>query len=189
MSNLKNYILKKVDTTTNEVEYFDFEKMLFTEGKPKKVTLAAIDSLTTLFSSGQELVEYTEKRHLPRDEYGYIFTIEREDMKRKKIIEYPIVWDDSTLSAISKVSDGLVDYTNESNFTLLQNIIREVEDCSNGLAIRIVKCKEPGKKLSIDNKKLIGVLASSSMKPEFGTILDAFRSHEQFRALYLCSKD
>lgn len=187
--NNNNYHLIKIDNITKEVEYFDFETMNFSKEPSKAYPLSSIDSLTTMFESGQELDDYLNKNsHFDR-EYSCSFEIIYKGRKTGEIRSFQPVWNDSNLNSISKVCDGKVDFTNERNYDLLFTIIEMSSRPETGLALRIAKAKGEATRLSDQNKSLITAIASAN-KPLFrGEIQTVFSNYKEFRALYLNYKE
>lgn len=186
---LATYTLKKTNILTGDVEYFDFTIMQFMHDRANLVPLAAIDSLTSIFLSGQELVNYTEKRTICERDYPFKFEIERQDKLGRVRATYPVVFDDEIISALSKSTDGHVDFTNDSNYTTLCQITNSVSNIKNGLSKWITSSLVPGKRLSNQNNRVIQNIAERDTQPSFGAIMKAFRPYNEFRALYLRYND
>jgi hypothetical protein len=182
------YYLIKENKNTNEIEYFNFESMEFSRIIPKGVALSTLDSLTSMFQDGIEFESFIKRKDI-EEEYPYEYKIEYKDKRRKQDLYLSVIWNDMRISAMSKLADGCVDYSNWSNYELLFNIIDDVKDSSSGLAKRIASSKKDSTKISDQNKKLVVVIASSRKEVPIGDILNAFKSYKEFRALYLSYKE
>lgn len=190
MKNNAVYYLMKIDKKTSKVEYFDFDFMQFIPERKKPVPLSTIDAMTTLFTDGQELDDYLNKNDERDKNYNYdfkiVFKLRKKDANERIINP---VWNDPTLSAISKISDGKVDFTYDKNLSILLTIIEMVKKAETGLARRIVGSKKDETCLNAENKKLIGALANSSKMAFTGDLMEIFSSYTEFRALYLNYKE
>ncbi len=181
------YYLVKEDILDNTKYYFDFEEMNYSLEKGKGVQLSTIDAMTSLFSNPTELDRYLDREEFVDREnmfkYYISYRIRRKD--EEKILT-PI-WQDQNISALSKITDGKVDYSNYLVYDLLIKLIDTIKETRNGFAMTMVNSKKGDIKICDYNKALIGMLASSRKKDEvsIGTIMDAFSSYKEFRSLYL----
>jgi hypothetical protein len=182
------YYLIKENKNTGEIEYFNFESMEFSRIIPKGVALSTLDSLTSLFVDGSEFESFVSKKDI-NDSNPYEYEIEYKDKRRKQDLYLPVVWNDMRISAMSKLADGYVDYSNWSNYELLFNIVDDIKDNTTGLAKRIASSKKDSTKISDQNKKLVVVIASSRKEVPIADILESFKNYKEFRALYLNYKE
>lgn len=151
--------------------------------------LSTIDSMTSLFEDEKAFENYLKKEEIDEEETEYDYKILYRDKRRKKDIYLPVIWNDMNISSLSRLANGTVDYTSENNFELINKIINEIKNVSNGLAKKIATSKKSATEISDNNKKIVTLIASSKKEVPFGTIIDAFRSYKEIRALYLNYKD
>ncbi|MBR1386672.1 MAG: hypothetical protein IJ568_07575 [Bacilli bacterium] len=186
-NNKGRYFLKRENIYKEEIEFFNFKTMDFEDKRNEGVMLSTIDSMTTLFSDGDELERYLSKD--TRKEHMYKYIIVYRNNKNEEERELNPVWDDMKLNAISKISDGKINYDNNIMIELAEEIFDEIKKPNSLLARKIVKAKKNDLKLDDYNKKLVGALASSKRSPFIGDLTEAFSSYKEFRALYLNYKE
>ena len=175
------------------IDYFDFHKMRFSKYSSDGVSLSTIDSLTTWFPDGQYLCNFLDRTDVIKSNYDYKFYIKQiiPNSKSPKPNMY-VVWEDSTLNAISKITDGKVDLFHENVYEIFLNMINEIKDQQSGLARILLTSNRPEFRLSKLNKDTVEVLASSSSTkkmPLFSELVKCFLPYNEFRALYLAYKE
>lgn len=179
-----SYNLIREDIDNEYLEYFDFESMSFVNKVTKGVDLSSIDALTTMFTDGNELNNYIEK--IDNDnEYNYTYKIIFTTNKSKEEKVLKVVWNDPTLSSISKLSDNKVDFVSDYNYMTFLAIIEEIKNNKSGLARKIASSKKESYRLSDYNKKIVEVVASSKKEVPFKDLLEVFSDYKECRALYL----
>ena len=177
------YNLIREDIDNEYLEYFDFESMSFVNKITKGMDISSIDALTTMFLDGNDLNNYIEK--LEDNEYNYTYKIIYTTNKTKEEKVLKVIWDDPTLSSISKLADGKVDFTSDHNYHTFIDIIEEIKNAKSGLARRIATSKKESYRLNDQNKKIVEVLASSKKDIPFKDLIDVFSDYKECRALYL----
>ncbi len=184
------YYLIKEDMTDNTRYYFDFETMEYSQDRVKGVQLSTIDAMTSLFSSPTELDQYLDREgYVDREtpfKYFISYRIRRKDDEKF----LTPVWDDTNISAISKITDGKVDYSNYLVYDLLFKLVEELKDVQNGFAMTMINSKNNDTKICDYNKVIVGAIAGLNNKNEIpsGIIMEAFSSYKEFRSLYLGHK-
>ena len=189
MEKAGKYYLIKNRINSDEIEFFDFEKMDFMDGPVKSVDLATIDALTSLFVDGQDLDNYLNKTNNHERDYEFLYKIIYKTKKNEEFRELDAIWNDKNISALSKISDSKVDFKNNISKELIFTVFEEVMNPNSGLARQIIKAKKNDLKLNDYNKKLIGVLASSKKVPFMDDFAEAFSSYKEYRTLYLNYKE
>lgn len=187
------YFLVKKNVWDGSLEYFNFEEMAFADTKGKGVQLSTIDALTTSFFDGNDLCSYLERKDQSGKETWYKYYISykatRKSDEEKKLNP---VWGDRVLNAISKITDGQVDFSHNNVYDTFIEIFSELQDQKSGLARNIINSKKDSTRLSDHNKDVVGVIASSSdtnTKPTELDVMHAFSQYKDFRALYLGFRD
>ena len=183
------YYLIKENIEEDKLEIFNFEIMDFAKMEKRGTALSTIDSMTSLFEDEKAFENYLKREEIDEEETEYDYKILYRDKRRKKDIYLPVIWNDMNISSLSRLANGTVDYTSENNFELINKIINEIKNVSNGLAKKIATSKKSATEISDNNKKIVTLIASSKKEVPFGTIIDAFRSYKEIRALYLNYKD
>ena len=186
MSKVNEYYLIKKELTTDDIEYFDFEQMEFSSEKKKGVYLATIDALTTIFTDKEEMENYFD---IPIQETANHYKIIYRSKNKNKDKELNVVWDDPILSGFSKLTDGKVDYTGNTQYETLMEMLNELRDVKTGFGMRLSKSKKEEHKLS-DHAKSVVIAASSDNSNSFtGDFIKTFSSYKDCRALYLAYKE
>ena len=180
-----SYNLIREDIENEYLEFFDFESMSFVNKVTKGVDLSSIDALTTMFFDGNDLNNYIEKIDNEDNEYNYTYKIIYTTNKSKEEKVLKVIWDDSTLSSISKLADGKVDFVSDYNYMTFLAIIEEIKDTKSGLAKKIASSKKESYRLNDHNKKIIEVLASSKKEVPYKDLIEVFSDYKECRALYL----
>ncbi len=186
------YYLIKEDLLDGSIEYFNFEEMDFSLEKGKGVSLPTIDAMTSLFSNGQELCNYLGKKDTLERDYPFRFYIAYMPLKKENERHLDAVFDDVTLNAISKITDGKIDYSHGNVYDKFIEMITAIKDARTGLAMRLTHSKKDSTRLSDYNKSIVGVLASSSSthkEPSLPELMETFSTYKEFRALYLAFKE
>lgn len=186
-NNKGRYFFKRENIYNDDIEFFNFKTMDFEDARSEGVMLSTIDSMTTLFTDGDELERYLSKDS--NKEHMYKYMIVYRNNKNEEDKELKPVWDDMKLNAISKISDGKINYDNSIMIEIAYEIFNEIKNPNSLLARRIVKERKNDYKLDDYNKKLIGALASSKRSPSINDLTEAFSSYKEFRTLYLNYKD
>lgn len=159
------YYLIKENVEEDKIEIFNFEIMDFARVEKRGVALSTIDSLTSFFEDGKALERYLKKDEVDDDEVEYEYKILCKNKREKEDIYLPVIWNDTNISSLSKLANGIVDYTSEYNFELMNKIISD------------------------NNKKIVALIAHSDKEVPLAAILDAFKSYKEVRALYLNYRD
>ena len=178
----RSYNLIREDVDNEYLEYFDFETMSFINKITKGVELSTIDALTTMFTDDKELNNYIEKVD---SEYNYTYKIIYTTSKKKEEKVLKVIWDDVTLSSISKLADGKVDFVSDYNYYVFLAIIDAIKNNKNGLVKRISSSKKESYRLSDQNRKIIEFIANSKEEIPFKALIEVFSDYKEFRALYL----
>ena len=178
----RSYNLIREDVDNEYLEYFDFETMSFINKITKGVDLSTIDALTTMFIDDKELNNYIEKVD---SEYNYTYKIIYTTSKKKEEKVLKVIWDDVTLSSISKLADGKVDFVSDYNYYVFLAIIDAIKNNKNGLVKRISSSKKESYRLSDQNRKIIEFIANSKEEIPFKALIEVFSDYKEFRALYL----
>ena len=178
-----DYNLIREDIENEYIEYFDFEKMAFVDKIAKSVDISTIDALTTLFSDQEELNDYLSVSKNNND-YNYKYKIIYKQNRKSEEKLFKCIWNDPSLSSISKLSDNKVDFTSESNYSLFLKIIEDIKNNQNGLVKRIVTSRKESFKLNKNNIKIIECIASGEEIP-LKDLMDIFSDYKEYRALYI----
>lgn len=178
----RSYNLIREDVDNEYLEYFDFETMSFINKITKGVELSTIDALTTMFTDDKELNNYIEKVD---SEYNYTYKIIYTTSKKKEEKVLKVIWDDVTLSSISKLADGKVDFVSDYNYYVFLAIIDAIKNNKNGLVKRISSSKKESYRLSDQNRKIIEFIANSKEEIPFKALIEVFSDYKEYRALYL----
>ena len=185
------YYFVKEDLTDNTKYYFDFDIMNYSLERGKGVQLSTIDAMTSLFESPIELDAYLDReRNIDREPmYKYYISYKNKRREADRVL-FPI-WDDENISAISKITDGKVDYSNLLVYDLFFKMLESIKDSSNGFAMYMIKSKNEALKVCDYNKSLLGVLASSGNLDTIPrqVLMKAFSSYKEFRSFYLSFKN
>ena len=91
------------------------------------------------------------------------------------------------LNALSKLTEGEVDFTGTQQYTVIKDIFDKLNQGSL-LGSKITRTKKEDYKLSEDAKKAIIVAYSNSKEAE-SIFFDTFKSYNDARALYLADQE
>lgn len=187
------YLIKE-NTKDGTKEYFDFETMSFKSEKPRRSSVVStIDALTTLFESPSELEEYLSEPDSIDNEniYRYYientnrYYIENTNRTKRESKNYQVIWDDITLSGLSKVTDGNVDFTGNVQYNTLLEIMDEIAKEDSGLEFFLERQTSDDLRLNKESKFLIIAHRADKSIDLVGEFLKNFSNYMQCRALYL----
>ena len=188
MTNInKNYYLVKKDIITGDKEFFNFETLEFGPNKEKGVALATIDALTTIFEDGQELDLYFDRSKTIERDYEYIYKIEARSNNKSIEKTLNTVWDNEDLNALTKLTEGEVDFTGTQQYVVMKGIFDKLSEGSL-LGTKATRTKKEDYRLSENAKKAV-IAAYSGTKEAECNFFQAFKSYEDARALYLLNKN
>lgn len=194
------YCLIAEDVFENTREYFDFscdtmDFVQYEDASVPSVSIASIDSLTTLFESFYELDSY-----LSKNQYQYVSPEDRTPVKAyvsyksnttKEEAFLDAVWNDNALYEIAKHAKGSrVDFNNSTTMDTFSTIYNELTDCNSSFATELLSSNSNTFSLNNHNKKLVSLAHSGFYNGDnfFCKVLDSFSSYREFRALYLAYK-
>lgn len=185
------YYFVKEDLTDNTKYYFDFEAMDYSLEKGKGVQLSTIDAMTSLFESPLELDSYLDRERVIDKETMCNYYISYKNKRKEEDRVLSPIWNDENISAISKITDGRVDYSNWLVYDLLFKMLEAIKDPANGFAMYMIKSKSEPTKVCDHNKSLLGVIASSGNLDTIPRqiLMEAFSSYKEFRSFYLGFKN
>ena len=179
------YLIRE-NTKDGTKEYFDFETMSFKSEKPRRSSVVStIDALTTLFESPSELEEYLSEPDSIDNENIYRYYIENTNRTKRESKNYQVIWDDITLSGLSKVTDGNVDFTGNVQYNTLLEIMDEIAKEDSGLEFYLERQTSDDLRLNKESKSLIIAHRADSSVDLVGEFLKNFSNYMQCRALYL----
>ena len=179
------YLIKE-NTKDGTKEYFDFETMSFKSEKPRRSSVVStIDALTTLFESPSALEEYLSEPDSIDNENIYRYYIENTNRTKKESKNYQVIWDDITLSGLSKVTDGNVDFTGNVQYNTLLEIMDEIAKEDSGLEFFLERQTSDDLRLNKESKSLIIAHRADKSIDLVGEFLKNFSNYMQCRALYL----
>ncbi len=194
MSRIKeNYHLVRSNLNNANLDYFDFNEMCFTKERSNGVPLSTIDAVTTWFPDGEYFCNYLDRTDTIKQDYNYAFYIEQ--YRYLKGIEGPhmyVVWNDITLNAITKITDGRIDLVHEEVYHIFLDIVEELKNPQSALAEMLLTSERPETRLTDVSKSLVKDLSVSSVtgkQPTFYEMVDTFSPYDDFRALYLAYKE
>ncbi len=181
------FYLVKEDNETGDKQYFDFEAMGFSSDRPKPVVISTIDALTTMFDSGEDLLVFAIRDR--EVEGSYKFYIESKLKNKDETKLYEAVFNDKALSALSKVSDGNVDFTGSRQFGILMDMMNEIGKQESPLAFQLTDDIHKDNGLNKDSKALVIAHNSDNSVDLITEYVEQFSSYIQCRTLYLGYKE
>ena len=179
------YLIRE-NTKDGTKEYFDFETMSFKSEKPRRSSVVStIDALTSRFESPSALEEYLSEPDSIDNENIYRYYIENTNRTKKESKNYQVIWDDITLSGLSKVTDGNVDFTGNVQYNTLLEIMDEIAKEDSGLEFYLERQTSDDLRLNKESKSLIIAHRADKSIDLVGEFLKNFSNYMQCRALYL----
>lgn len=179
----------------NSEEIFDFSRQRaeFVELREKgvpTVSLATIDSLTTVFSNVSELYSYLEKK----------LCFDREEDRRKCIVRYKSnstgkdeeltpIFNDEILHEIAVHAKGSkVDFEDETTKEVFSTIMSELATPGSRLGVDLMMIGSKDTTINNHNKGYVRQFAFEGKGDDpytLGKLKESFTSYREFRALYL----
>ena len=192
---IRNGIYRLVKKNDEGKEIFDFNETLeffFFFFKVKKNALSTIDSLTTLFKTGEQLDRCTSKKDsIQKSSYEIEYTYNKKD----KIL--PVVWNDYFLNDITNdirgKNGGCVNINNINVRQIISDVYYKIE---HDLSFYEAYLKSRASKCINDhNKELICEIHDTGWKSNndsayyFERFKRNFTNYKEFREIYLLLKE
>lgn len=178
-------------------EFFDFSSdtkdfVQYKDALMPTVSLASIDSLTTLFDNFYSLDAYLSKsQHGNKEERPIKTCVTYKSNTTKEDAYLAAVWNDEILYEIaSHVEGSRVDFNNDTTKNTFATIYNELIDRNSPFAEKLLSSSSNTFSLNIHNRKLVSLAHSGFYNIDnfYNKILDSFSSYREFRALYLAYK-
>lgn len=179
----KKYYLMRKEVISGLTQYFDFERAKYSNRKSKAMTIATIDSLTTIFTDGNELDAHFDRETDREFKYKIIVY---KDNKNKHL---NVIWYDPTLKALTTLKDGKVNFTGERQAKTMLNIISELKNPESNFRRKVLNTKRDEFKITYESKVILAAFIKKPNDENLNKFIEAFSSYEDCRALYLAYKD
>lgn len=170
------------DFSSSNLDFVSSEDSVFS-----KVPVAAIDKLTSAFTSFEELNEYSERNCSYDREWGSKCYIRYKSNTTKEDAFLTPIWNDECLYRIASCANGSrVDFTDSTTEEMFKDMYRELGDRNSGFASSILKSRSNDTSLNKHNKILVEIAPNNKNDPNFLREMQrAFSSYREFRALYI----
>lgn len=190
------YSLIKKDLSNNDFEIFDFTSSIFDFISEKdndsmtEVSLATIDSLTTVFNGAVELESYFNKKSVSKEEDLMSSISIGYQNKAGEAASLCVIWDDETLHKIaSSANGGKVNLNDPTTNEVLHDMYYRLKDPSNGLADLLFNSSSNDTKVNDHNIRLIKASLNRHLDSTlYKRFTESFSSYREFRALYIAYK-
>lgn len=178
------FYLTRVKRDNLEKEYFHFDEMRFDSEKPKRgVKLSTIDAMTSLFDDENDFILYINRDSLEGNNYNYQIEYKLKPVSDPKTLD--VVWNNPTISALSKISENKVDFTGTKQFDTLNSIMNELKDPESGFIMHIMKPDREDIRISDKARAIVNVLNISKDDNLFHDFIEQFKDYKDFRSLFL----
>lgn len=189
------YNLIKEDIGDGTKEVFDFADrvMDFACLKDKEaadVSVATIDSLTTVFPDIHYLYSYLNKEiMLDRETEGFSSYVRYKSRSTGCDAFLSTVWDDEVLHEIASNANGSkVNFENQTTKDVFSTMYNELRDSDSGFGSSLLNSSSNDTSINSHNRKLVGVASYGSDVGEFNffsKMRNGFSSYREYRALYI----